>query len=128
MTTRLRTIAAGVAWIMLSPFAVLMVLMANEKSLPVFYAHLLGWGIWSAGGVVAGVGTLASARWAGRFKAILSWAAFGYFATGAVLLIGYVVVFARQKPGLLIGLPVAAMVLATSLPFLMLAKRQSRAR
>jgi hypothetical protein len=116
-TSGWKVAASALAWILLSPFAVLFVLMANEQSPVVFYTHLIGFGAWTIAGVIAGIGTIASWRWTRTLKALLAWIAFAYFSIAAILMLWFV----RAR---MAGMLVAVMVFGTGLPFLVIALRQ----
>ena len=89
MSNRTQTVLRGLAWIILSPLAVLMALIAKTESLPWYYAHVVLFGAWSALGVVLGLATIASAPWASPLQRVLRWIAFGYFTVAFALMVLY---------------------------------------
>ena len=87
MSNRFQIVLRGLAWVILSPLAVLMALIAKTESLPWYYAHVMVFGAWSALGVVSGLATMATAPWASQLQRVLRWTAFAYFAAAAAALV-----------------------------------------
>jgi hypothetical protein len=128
MSERTSTVKSGVAWIVLSPIALLMALISTVGSLTVYYVQVALFGIWAVCGVISGIGKIAKARWASRLQIVLSWIAFIYCAVFGVLIAGYALVGTlKQKTGAwVIGIGMAVGVFLTGLPFLYLARRYKR--
>jgi hypothetical protein len=108
----------------LSPLALLMALIAKPRSLTEYFVYLIAFGGWSVAGVIAGVGTLASAGWASRLKVILSWLAAVYFAGAGLLLLGYFIVLSRDRTERTYWLIATAVIIATGLLLRLLVKRR----
>jgi len=93
---------SGLLWIVFSPLALLMALIAEGGSQTDYYAGVAACGTWSACGVISGIGAIAGARWAKRVQTVLCWIAFAFCSIPAAILlffayktrIGYVAVIA----------------------------------
>ena len=127
MNVRRAQAISGLAWILLSPIALLMALISTVESLTVYYVQLALFGLWAVAGMLSGIGTITSASWAVRLQTVLLWIAFTYFAGSGVLIAGYVILALGSDRSSL-GWLIAAMVLGTALPFLYMARRRRRVR
>jgi len=98
MGMAVKRIASGLAWIAFSPFALLMAVGAGAKATSdaEFGTYLVVCGAWTVAGVVAGIGTIASAEWAGRLKTILLWIVATYFGGSGLIFAWYM---AASEPG-----------------------------
>lgn len=114
MNSRWTAVAAGLAWIALSPLLLLMALISKHGSLTEYYVMLIAFGGWSVAGVIAGIGTIASARWAPRLIAILSWLAAVFFGGAGLLMLGYLIVLSRDRAERTYWLIATAVIIATS--------------
>lgn len=114
------------AWVLLSPLALLMAVISKVESLVIYYIQIALFGTWATCGVVAGIAGMASALWSGRLKAVLLRIAFGYFVICAFLIAAYTILLAFQlEPAPWnIGLTLAAVVLITGVPFLYFARKR----
>jgi hypothetical protein len=127
MSDRTSALKSGLAWILLSPLALLMALISTVESLTVYYVQVALVGAWAASGIVAGIARIATVSWAGRLQRVLLWIAFAYFCVCAVLIAVYLLLFLfRSEPepfGLVLFIAVG--VFLTSLPFLYFARRRT---
>jgi hypothetical protein len=96
MSGQTSTWKSGLAWVLLSPLALLMALISTVESLTFFYIQVATFGTWAACGVVAGIARIATVPWAGRLQEILKWVALAYFGVCAVLIVVYLVLFPRE--------------------------------
>ena len=87
MSSRRQGLVSGVLWIVFSPVALLMALIAKGGSETDYYAGVAVCGTWSACGVVSGIGTIAGARWARRVQTILCWIALATCSIPAAILL-----------------------------------------
>jgi hypothetical protein len=124
MNSRWPAVGVGLAWIALSPLALLMALISTVKSQTTYDVQLAAFGAWSVAGVIAGIGTIVSARWARRLKAILSWLALACLGGFGVLLLGYLIALSRDRAELAFWLTSAAVIIAMGLLFRLLGKRR----
>ena len=79
MSNRASSIKSGLAWIVVSPIALLMALISTVESLNVYYVQIFCFGAWSAFGVVSGITRIVGAPWTNRLQSILSWIGFIFF-------------------------------------------------
>lgn len=126
MNARRAQVMSGLAWIVLSPLALLMALISTVESLTVYYVQVVLFGAWATSGMLSGIGTIASTSWAARLQKVLLWIAFAYFAGSGVLIAVHVVLVLDPSRWLL-GWLVAAMVFGTALPFLYVVRRRRHA-
>jgi hypothetical protein len=118
---------SGLAWVLLSPLALLMALIATPspavESLTGYYVDVAVFGAWAACGVVAGIARMASVPWAGRLQAILLWIAGAYYCASAVL-IAILLLFKPETEAWGFLLSIAVGVFLTGVPFLYFARRR----
>lgn len=126
MTTRANSIKSGLAWIVLSPIALLMALISTVKSDTTYYVQIALFGVWSTCGVVSGIGRLTNATWANRLQIILAWIGFTYFAVCGVLIALYSIVamFKSSSGDWGLTLLLAVAVCLSSVPFYFLARKR----
>jgi hypothetical protein len=124
MNSRWTAVAAGLAWIALSPLLLLMALISKHGSLTEYYVMLIAFGGWSVAGVIAGIGTIVSARWAARLIAILSWLAAVFFGGAGLLMLGYLIVLSRDRAERAYWLIATAVIIATSVLSRLFVKRR----
>jgi hypothetical protein len=89
MSPRLTEVVSGLAWIVLSPIALLMALISTVESLTFYYVQVAVFGAWALLGVISGIGRITSASWAGRLQAVLVRIALVYFAVFGILILSY---------------------------------------
>ena len=89
MNSQTSTWKSGLAWVLLSPLALLTALISTVESLTVYYVQVAVFGASAACGVVAGIARMASVPWAGRMQVVLRWIAFACFCAWAVLIAVY---------------------------------------
>lgn len=117
---------SGLAWVLLSPLALLMALISTVESLTVYYIQVAVFGAWAACGVVAGITRMASVSWAGPLQVVLLWIAFAYFCASAVLIAvsSILLLFKPETRAWGFGLSIAVGVFLTGVPFLYFAKKR----
>ncbi|MGC2457660.1 MAG: hypothetical protein WA435_06670 [Gallionellaceae bacterium] len=127
MSNRASSIKSGLAWIVVSPIALLMALISTVESLNVYYVQIFCFGAWSAFGVVSGIARIVGAPWTNRLQSILSWIGFIYFS-GAGLVMALYSIVALFERGIAVGalsLLISIMVALTGLPFFLMARKHS---
>ena len=120
MSPRRQRLASGVLWIVFSPVALLMALIAKGGSETDYHAGVAVCGTWSVCGVISGVGTLVGMHWAVRLQMLLCWVAFAIFSASGIFIM---FVGLRTSAAFI---PVGVGTLLTGTPFLFWARRRQR--
>ncbi len=89
MSTPAVTKLKAVAWLVLSPVAVLMALMSTVESPTVYYAQIFVFGFWSVLGMFSGLGSLLRTHWASRIQKGLVFVAVAYFSLAGIGIVGF---------------------------------------
>src|SRR5262245_66132892 len=89
MNTARKGLGSGLLWIIFSPLALLMALIAKGGSDTDYYVGVAACGTWSACGVISDIGTIAGAPWANRVQTILCWIAFTICSIPAAIVLCY---------------------------------------
>ena len=122
MAINWKRLGSGLAWIVLSPLALLMAMISTVRSDTTYKVQLVAFGCWTVCGIVAGMGRIVGARWAVRLQAILCWIAFVVFAGPGLILTAYSLVSAVES----FVLVISVLTFLTGIPFLLYARRLQR--
>jgi len=120
MNTARKGLGSGLLWIIFSPLALLMALIAKGGSDTDYYMGVAVCGTWSACGVVSGIGRIAGRRWAMLVQMILCWIAFAVYSVAGVVMLFY----ARRGPSSIVIVGMGTLLTGT--PFLFCARRRHR--
>ena len=114
---------SGFLWIVFSPLALLMALIAKGGSQTDYYVGVAACGMWSACGVISGIGAIAGARWASRVQTILCWIAFAFCSIPVAILL-----FHAYKTGFGYFAAIALAMLVAVMPIVVGARRRRQPR
>ena len=89
MNSPLAMKAKGVAWLVLSPIAVLVALVSTVQSQTAYYVQVVAFGAWSILGMISGVASLEGAKWAHSIKRVLALVAISYFAVAGIAIASF---------------------------------------
>jgi hypothetical protein len=120
VNTTPKRLGSGLLWIIVSPFALLMALIAKGGSETEYHIVVVACGTWSACGVVSGVGTIVGSRWAIPVQTTLCWIAFALLC----LIPAAILLFNALKVGMGYFALVALAMLLTVTPLLVRARRR----
>ena len=81
--------AKAVAWLVLSPIAVLMALVSTVESQTTYFAQIVTFGTWSGLGMTSAVASLAGAKWAHSLQRALALVAVSYFGIAGVVMVSF---------------------------------------
>lgn len=121
MSKRSKELISGVLWIVFSPLALLMGLIAKTPTLTEYYVGVGLTGAWSISGVISGFGRIAGTRWALRVQMVLCWIAVALYSVSGIAMVFFIV-----KTRSSFGVSVAVGTLLTATPFLFCARRCQR--